>query len=92
MSHYVQCTSHGKQQAAFVCAHLAASLSTGVPIGFFHSGSVATRGDAWCAACEEVRLREGGETGHWNAASEAFAQITLVCGACYDRIAALNGF
>jgi len=54
-------------------------------------GQVAPRGDAWCSACEEVRVREGGSTGDWNERSEAFAGIKLLCGACYDRLRAQHG-
>jgi len=43
--------------------------------------------DAWCAACDKA-LQAGG--GDWNEESEAFAQIKLVCDACYDRIRLRN--
>ena len=87
MKNIVQCQKHGAQEAAPVCCHLASSLSTEIPVGFYYSGTVAERSDAWCSECEEVRVQEGGDSGDWNEASESFARITLVCGACYDRIA-----
>ncbi len=90
MSGKVDCDEHGPQEATFVCCHLAGSLRTGKPVGFYNSGEPC--GDAWCSACEEVRIREGGETGDWNDRSEAFADITLLCRACYDEIRKLNGF
>lgn len=90
MADTVQCSEHGPQEQAFVCKHLLRSLSTREQVGFFIAGQ--PRGDAWCSACEEVRMREGGDTGDWNERSEAFADIKLLCGACYDEIRKLHGF
>jgi hypothetical protein len=90
MGNTVECNEHGAQEATFVCRHLAESLSTRRPVGFYFASEA--RGDAWCSACEHVRVREGGETGDWNERSEAFAQITLLCGSCYDEVKRLNGF
>jgi len=84
----VQCSIHGEQEETFVCRHLVESLHTGIPVGFFFESE--PRGDAWCSECEVVRLREGGEGGDWNERSEAFAEIRLICGRCYDEIKALN--
>ena len=86
----VECESHGPQEATFVCSHLVASLPLGKAIGFFWDpGEESSRGDAWCAECEEVRIRCGGD---WNDESEAFAKIKLLCGGCWDRLKELNGF
>ena len=90
MTNTVQCDEHGPQEETFVCQHLAQSLRTLEPVGFFFARE--PRGDAWCSACEEVRIREGGETGDWNERSEAFAKITLLCGSCYDKVKRLHGF
>jgi hypothetical protein len=89
MTNTVECHAHGEQERTFVCQHLVSALGTGEKVGFFWSGG--PRGDAWCSACEEVRLREGGSTGDWNERSEAFASIKLLCGACYDRLRAQHG-
>lgn len=89
MSEKIDCPEHGDQEAAYVCCHLAESLETGGRIGFYYASG--PRADAWCAACEEVRLREGGETGDWNDRSESFANIKLLCGTCYDKIRIING-
>jgi MinD superfamily P-loop ATPase len=35
---------------------------------------------AWCNECEAVRQKNGG----WNDESEAFAQITMICDACFE--------
>ena len=89
MADSVECAEHGPQEPTFVCQHLARSLATQQPVGFFFARE--PRGDAWCAACEEVRVREGGESGDFNERSEAFAGIQLLCGACYDKVRQLHG-
>ena len=89
MINTVECQTHGEQEETFVCLHLARSLSTGETVGFFWSGEL--RGDAWCSACEDVRIREGGSAGDWNERSEKFANIKLLCGVCYDRLRELHG-
>ena len=90
MKEKVECPVHGPQDETYVCCHLVESLKTGEKVGFYYASE--PRGDAWCAACEEVRVREGGESGDWNDRSEAFAQIKLLCGACYDKVRIINGF
>jgi hypothetical protein len=90
MTHVIECHAHGVQEEAFVCEHLAKSLDTGEKVGFFWSGG--SRGDAWCSTCEEVRIREGGINAAWNERSEKFANIKLLCGACYDQLRKLHGF
>ena len=89
MTERIECSIHGPQESTFVCQHLVRSLTTRERVGFFSAGS--PRGDAWCSACEDVRLREGGETGDWNERSEAFAGIKLLCGSCYDEAKRLHG-
>lgn len=90
MTDKVECSIHGIQDETFVCTHLADSLHTEKQVGFYYSDD--DRGDAWCSECEDVRIKEGGESGDWNDESEAFAQIKLLCGSCYDKIKRLNGF
>jgi hypothetical protein len=90
MSDIIQCHVHGEQQETFVCQHLAESLETGEKVGFFWSGE--PRGDAWCSECEVVRVRQGGASGDWNERSEKALGITILCGACYDRVRELQGF
>ena len=89
MSDTIQCHVHGQQQETFVCQHLFEALDSGDRVGYFWSGE--PRGDAWCSACEAVRIREGGIEGDWNERSMAFAGIKLLCGACYDRLRELHG-
>jgi hypothetical protein len=85
----INCQTHGPQEETFVCEHLVKALDTGEMVGFFWSGE--PRGDAWCSACEEVRIREGGITGDWNERSEKFAKIKILCGACYDQLRVMHG-
>ena len=85
MTDLVQCSEHGLQEETYVCKH---SLRTKEVIGFYWSSK--PRGDAWCATCEKVRIAEGGSSGDWNERSEAFADIKILCGACYDRVRAIN--
>jgi hypothetical protein len=74
----IVCATHGSTEPTFVCSHLA----EGQGLGFFSSGGDnSTRSDAWCGACERVRIAEGGD---WNDRSEEFAQIRMICGFCYD--------
>lgn len=84
----VECPEHGTSQATFVCQHIAASLRTRKPVGFFTAEADGyPRPDAWCAACEEQVWWTEGE---WTDQSEAFAGVTMICGECYDRASALN--
>lgn len=61
-------------------------------MGFFYSGTLEERSDAWCRQCEEIRVREGGESGDWNERSMAFAKVGIICGACYDELRKIQGF
>lgn len=85
----VECEEHGAQQATFVCRHLVESLRSSTPVGYVAAENTPEnpRPDAWCAACEDMRLREGGE---WNDRTDAALGVTLLCGACYDRVRDLN--
>jgi len=84
----LDCARHGPQPATFVCRHLADSLASGASVGFFTSGDPGTpRADAWCAACEARVQATGGE---WTDESEWFAGVTMICGACYDQVRALQ--
>jgi hypothetical protein len=75
----LRCGVHGPSFATRVCGHLFREQGR----GFHTSGETDTpRPDAWCDACEAVRLREGG----WTAAAEELAGITVACGTCYDII------
>jgi hypothetical protein len=82
-SRKISCGVHGWQDETFVCQHVAESLHTGVPVGFHWSSEQPdTRPDAWCAACERLRLEAGGDD--WTPEVEKKLGITLLCGSCYD--------
>jgi len=79
----VHCDAHGWQEECFVCGHIVESLHSGTPVGFHWPGeSARKRPDAWCTACEQHRLENGGE---WTPDIEEKLQIQLLCGACYDQ-------
>ncbi len=86
---FVECCTHGKQQATYVCQHIVQTLKDGKSRGFWSAEPEQgnERPDSWCTACEEMVNSLGGE---WNDESEAFAGVTLLCGACYDRAKELN--
>ena len=83
----IQCKEHGEQEETFVCQHLARSLQTLQSVGLW---SVGPRSDAWCDACEYVRITEGGTSGEWNERSESFADVTVLCGVCHDKVRVIN--
>ena len=86
---YVECCTHGKQQATYLCQHVVQSLRDGEPRGFWSAEPAPgnERPDSWCSACEDKVNSTGGE---WNDESEAFSGVTLLCGACYDRAREMN--
>jgi len=80
----VRCERHGDRREAFVCEH----LISGTKLGFFRSGDEGNPcPDAWCSACERLRLEHGGS---WNDESEALIRVKLVCGDCYEEIKTRN--
>ena len=84
----VNCGEHGRREAAFACAHVLQSLGDGTPRGLHwcRDGDGAFNG--WCAECD-VRLEAAG--GAWDEATEAAADIQLLCEDCFRRAMALNG-
>lgn len=78
-SRQVVCDAHGVTLPAYLCKHLV----TGKRLGFYPAEDTDdARPDAWCSACEKVRVAEGGE---WNDRSEKFAGIAAICASCYDQ-------
>jgi hypothetical protein len=74
-----RCSGHGASFPTYVCTHLFHGQDQG-----YHTADEPgnPRSDAWCDRCEAERQRDGG----WTDASETFADIKVVCGACYDII------
>jgi hypothetical protein len=79
----VECGTHGRADAAFVCRHLAGAR-TGPPLGF-HQAYIDPEnrqwGDlnGWCDRCDTIYAAEG----EWNDTSEAFAGVTMICSGCF---------
>ena len=76
----VDCAEHGQRDAAFVCQHLPTGERAGFNWGIDDENPDGLWPDAWCDACERVRVAEGG----WNDRLEAFAAIRLLCDRCYE--------
>jgi len=84
----VECNIHGSQPETFVCQHIVQGLVEGVPYGFWWgANSEDARPDAWCTLCNELLAAAGGE---WTDEILAVAQVTLLCGACYDKAKTMN--
>ena len=87
----VECGTHGRAEAAFVCRHLVGA-TTGPGLGF-HQAAVDPEnrewGDlnGWCDQCDAIYAAAG----EWNDASEAFAGVTLVCSGCFFDLKARHG-
>ncbi|HWZ39243.1 MAG TPA: hypothetical protein VNY08_13175 [Bradyrhizobium sp.] len=87
MSGKVRCTTHGEQDATYVCRHIVETLDSGKAVGFISPADTdLPRPDAWCSECEQVRCSEGGE---WTDAAMQFVDISVLCGGCYDRAKAI---
>lgn len=75
----VECCDHGEQHATYVCQHIIQALIDGKHRGFWTSDDPENPGpDAWCGTREEKIQETNGE---WDDESEAFAGISLLCGA-----------
>lgn len=82
----VECPEHGNQEPAFVCRHLNLRQPVGFVEGYDPDAPEKELFQAWCTACDEMLVRQGG----WNDRSEAFAGVRLVCRACYGEMKKLN--
>jgi hypothetical protein len=78
----VHCEAHGERRATFVCQHLVQGRGLGFceadrkPVSAEESDEVC----AWCSECERVRVQQGG----WDDISEGFANVTMICDACFE--------
>ena len=82
----VECGTHGRASATFICQHLRRGENLGFHMGFDPDHQDDLYPDAWCDKCDEI-LEEEGE---WNDTSEAFAKIKMVCSGCYQDIREKN--
>jgi hypothetical protein len=82
---FVHCGRHGDRRKAYVCDHLFSSEGQGFIASIDQPGN--PHPDAWCSACDRIRLAHGGL---WNEENEALIKVRLVCGDCYEEIKANN--
>lgn len=76
-----ECGEHGLQPETFVCQHVAESLNTGRPVGFWWPAeSDQEYPDAWCTECNERHKRCGYE---WEGEAAEHLGAKLLCAACY---------
>ena len=83
---FVECDTHGRSDAAFVCQHLIAAAPEAV-LGFhqtYYDPDNREWGDlgGWCDRCDVVWAREG----EWTDAMGKFAGLRLVCASCFSEI------
>ena len=84
----VDCSRHGPQPETFVCQHIALSLHTRLPVGFYWPrDSAQERPDAWCSECEQRVKATGGE---WVGAAAEHLGASELCATCYDEAKGLN--
>jgi len=80
MSGKIDCTTHGKGEAAFICEHLFENPNQ------VWCGRAVTKenpwSDAWCKICDEHFLAEG----EWNENNEGKIKIKVLCSGCYEGI------
>jgi hypothetical protein len=81
----IECERHGSRPKAYVCDH----LLLGIDQGFVTSTDQPDNPypDAWCLACDRVRVAHGGV---WNQQSEALITVRVVCADCYTEIRQRN--
>lgn len=82
MSDDINCPAHGRQRAAFVCAHTVETLKDAVPRGLqwsFHDGAY----DGVCQPCASLPEQE------WEARAQELGRA--LCVACFKQIAKANG-
>ncbi|WP_417492222.1 hypothetical protein [Maricaulis sp.] len=84
----VDCCTHGKVRAAFVCTHTLKSLEDAEARGFIWTRDESGCLNAYCSLCDEKLQAVGGD---WNDEAEAFAGVTMVCEGCASKVAGLNG-
>ena len=82
----MECPLHGSRPPAFICRHLRQGEGLGFNTPLDAVDPELPFENAWCDACEKVRVREGG----WNDASEAFAGVMPICDGCLEEIRSRN--
>jgi hypothetical protein len=79
----VNCGTHGSQEIALVCTHVAHAFDSGAPVGFFWGDDTDTaRPDAWCRECERSLVALAGASSEkWFVA----ADFKIICASCWDE-------
>lgn len=80
----VQCETHGTRTSTIVCCHLL--RATDRVLGFVEDRSDPDDPVAWCNDCEQLYVREQ----EWTDALKQFADLKVVCDACYARLKKLH--
>lgn len=83
---FVECDVDGKQSPAFICHHLdldSRDLGFHEPDDGKEPETDLQRYNGWCEKCDNFLIKNGGQ---WDDQTEAYAQIYLICSACYQRI------
>jgi hypothetical protein len=84
----VSCDRHGVQAETFVCQHIAQSLVSREPVGFFWPADASERQpDAWCRECNQ---RVAATHGEWTGDAAAQLGAKILCGECYEEARRLN--
>jgi hypothetical protein len=77
--HQINCDTHGRSYATFLCEHLIAD-----PRQKWYSAECSDSNpwpDAWCARCEELFQQQG----EWNENNESKLKAKVLCHQCYER-------
>ncbi len=89
MSATIECAKHGAQGRAYVCQHTINSMYDGVARGLYWTNDETGAVNAYCQACEDYRLQNGGE---WPSNSGEFIKPVVLCLECFERAKRINGW
>ena len=83
MTDTLECATHGKQEATYICTHIVESLHDRNPHGFFWTDEDGFAG--WCLECEEKRLELG-----WVKELYEFMDFKPLCRSCFEMARGIN--
>jgi hypothetical protein len=76
----IHCATHGETAKAYVCTHLPGE-SYGLGFERDEPSEEDPWPDAWCDACESLRLSHNG----WDNVPEDLCNFVVLCSGCYER-------
>lgn len=77
----IKCNKHDLKKSTYVCQHIANSLLTRIPVGFFWSKNDKQMfPDAWCEDCEKRVIKTNGK---WKDEALKKLNVKLLCSGCY---------